>query len=66
MCGAADVGAVILTTWMHCGLFASRGKHTHALWYCLENASKSDAEEKKLLNKVIFIFAHKKSILVAS
>ncbi len=41
--------------------------HMHALWYYCECASKTDREEKKLLNKVvIFIFFATKSILVAS
>ncbi len=49
---------------MLCALFASRGMYTHALWYCREHASKSDTEEKKLLNKVIFLCT--KCILIAS
>ncbi len=34
----------------------------HASWYCREYASKTDIEDKKLLNKVItfVLFAHKK------
>ncbi len=36
--------------------------HTYASWYSCESASKTDTEEKKLLNKVIIFvfFAHKK------
>ncbi len=35
--------------------------HTHASWYCCERESKTDTEEKKLLNKVIIFvfFVHK-------
>ncbi len=45
-----------------CALFASRGMHTHVSLYCHERTSKTDTEEKKLLNKaIIFVFfGHKK------
>ncbi len=36
-------------------------------WYCCECVSKSDMEEKKLLNKNVILFPlRRKSILVAS
>ncbi len=41
-------------------------KHTHALWYSPEHEAKTDTEEKKLFNKVIFFSLCTKSILVAS
>ncbi len=39
---------------MHCDLFTSRGMQTHVSWYSRQHASKSDTEEKKLLNIVVF------------
>ncbi len=51
-------------TRMCCILFASRGMSIHMSWYCYECASKSDVEENKLLNKVIFVFFAQKSILI--
>ncbi len=49
-------------TQMFCALFTKREIHTHASWNCRERASRSDTEEKKLLNKFIIFafFAHKK------
>ncbi len=50
-------------TQMCCALFTIRGMHTHASWYSHERVSKTNMEEKKLLNKdVIFVFfAHEKN-----
>ncbi len=52
-------------TRMCCTLFTSRGMSTHTSRYCRERASKSDAEEKRLLNEVvIFVFFAQKSSLI--
>ncbi len=50
--------------------------HTNMLWYSRERVSKTDTEEKKLLNKVVIFkiftfilfiyFLHTKNILIAS
>ncbi len=47
---------------MCCGLFTSIGMHTYVSWYSHERASKTVAEEKNLLNKVVILVfcVHKK------
>ncbi len=41
-------------------VYAAR-MHMHALSYCHEHTSKTDTEEKKLLNKVVIFVAQKVS-----
>ncbi len=51
-------GSAHVCSMLECWLMHQQ-HHTHVSWYSRECMSKTDTQEKKLLNKVIFFFAHK-------
>ncbi len=59
-----DAGAYVLTCriWMCCALFASRGMHTHVLWYCRELCRGLTQKRQHFIEEVIIFvfFTHKK------